>query len=138
MSKGTRRRGRAAALKLLFQLDTWGEFAPSAEQIGEAFTLSGLEMGVEERRFGERLCMAACQELERIDELLGKASRNWRVARMARVDRCILRLACGELLSGDTPEAVIIHEAVELAKEYGTTESGGFVHGVLAQVSRSM
>jgi len=119
---------------LLYQLDTWGEFAPTAEELGQAFGLADDALKEQGRAFALDLCRGACRQLERIDELLGQASRNWRVARMARVDRCILRLACGELLTSETPPPVIINEAVELAKAYGTTESGGFVHGVLAKV----
>jgi N utilization substance protein B len=70
--------------------------------------------------------------LAEIDELLGRVSRNWRLERMARVDRNLLRLAIFELkFSADVPAKVAINEAIEIAKRYGTAESPAFVNGVL-------
>jgi N utilization substance protein B len=75
----------------------------------------------------------------RIDGLIGTAAVDWEVERMPVVDRTILRLATYELLErSDTPVAVIIDEAVELAKEYSTEQSGGFVNGVLVTVARGV
>jgi N utilization substance protein B len=66
-----------------------------------------------------------------LDAELSTAAQGWRVERMPAVDRNILRLALFELRHTDTPVAVVISEAVKLAKTYGTTRSGGFVNGVL-------
>jgi N utilization substance protein B len=67
-----------------------------------------------------------------IDALIGKASRNWRLERMARVDRNLLRLAVYELkYCSDVPAKVAINEAIEIAKRYGTAESPAFVNGIL-------
>ena len=72
-------------------------------------------------------------EAERIDELVSSAAVGWELDRMPVVDRTILRLATWELLARpDVPVAVVIDEAVELAKQYSTEQSGGFVNGVLA------
>jgi transcription antitermination protein NusB len=74
-----------------------------------------------------------------IDELIGAAAVGWEVDRMPAVDRAILRLATFELLERtDTPVAVIIDEAVELAKEYSTDASPGFVNGVLTTVAKAV
>jgi N utilization substance protein B len=71
-----------------------------------------------------------------VDRRIAAASENWPLERMAVVDRLILRLAAAELLDPDgPPSAVVIDEAVELAKEYSTDESGGFVNGVLSAIS---
>jgi N utilization substance protein B len=70
-----------------------------------------------------------------IDEALEAASRGWRVERMPAVDRNVLRLAVYELLHTDTPVAVVIDEAVELAKQYSTARSGAFVNGVLGKIA---
>ena len=130
-----RHAARAAALKLLYQLDTQGEFAPRDAYLEEALEMAAPELDLEGRHFVLRLRLDTSANLERIDELLTKASKNWRVSRMSRVDRCVLRLAVAELLGHEPPPpAVLINEAVELAKEYGAESSGKFVHGVLAQV----
>ncbi|PZS13137.1 MAG: transcription antitermination factor NusB [Pseudonocardiales bacterium] len=75
--------------------------------------------------------------LERIDEILSDYAEGWTVARMPGVDRAVLRLGVYELLwRADVPAAVVIDEAVELAKSLSTDESPRFVNGVLARVLR--
>jgi len=77
------------------------------------------------------------RERERIDALLQAAAVGWDVARMAMVDRAVLRMATWELLERpDVPTAVVLDEAVELAKRFSTDHSGSFVNGVLATVAR--
>jgi N utilization substance protein B len=74
--------------------------------------------------------------LASIDERIAKASTNWRVERMARVDRNVIRLGVWELSERrDVPRAVALDEAVEIAKRYGTEESGAFVNGVLDRIA---
>lgn len=73
-----------------------------------------------------------------IDEQIRTHSRDWKIERMPAVDRALLRIAAWELLYNDeVPAAVAIDEAVELAKEFSTDDSGAFVHGVLARIARS-
>jgi transcription antitermination protein NusB len=75
--------------------------------------------------------------LERIDEILADYAEGWTVQRMPGVDRAVLRLGVYELLwRADVPDAVVIDEAVELAKSLSTEESPRFVNGVLARVLR--
>jgi transcription antitermination protein NusB len=72
-----------------------------------------------------------------LDEAITTHSRDWRLERMPAVDRAVLRIAVWEMLHNDEiPTAVAIDEAVELAKEYSTDESGSFVHGVFARIGR--
>jgi len=72
----------------------------------------------------------------RIDELMAAAAVGWEVSRMPVIDRTVLRLATWELMDRpDVPVAVVIDEAVELAKQYSTEQSGGFVNGVLATIA---
>jgi len=74
-----------------------------------------------------------------IDALIASHSKGWTLERMPAIDRTILRIATYELVSRtDTPVAVIIDEAVELAKRFSTDDSGRFVNGVLAAVARSV
>ena len=74
-------------------------------------------------------------ERSSIDEALGSASTRWRIERMPAVDRNILRLATWELTHTELPKAVVISEAVELAKQYSTSKSGAFVNGVLSAIA---
>ena len=76
------------------------------------------------------------ERLDEIDALIGEAAENWRVERMALVDRNILRLGAYELFLGsDIPFAVAINEAVELGKRFGAEESGAFINGILDRIS---
>ena len=86
--------------------------------------------------YAEELVAGVEADLERIDGRLGAASEGWTVARMAAVDRSILRVACHELRAG-VPVAVAINEAVEAANELSTENSGRFVNGVLGRLARS-
>lgn len=73
-----------------------------------------------------------------LDELLDRYSQHWTVARMPVVDRALLRIATFELRDGDLPAGVVISEAVELAKEYSTKDSGRFVNGLLARIAEEV
>jgi N utilization substance protein B len=71
-----------------------------------------------------------------LDARITRASTNWRIERMTRVDRNLLRLGAWELVQkADVPRAVVLDEAVELAKRFGTEESGAFVNGVLDRIA---
>ena len=84
------------------------------------------------------LCEGALNRLDDLDKRLGENSQNWKVARMAAMDRAVLRLAVYELLESDTPPKVVLDEAIELAKKYGTENSGAFVNGVLDPMARQI
>lgn len=89
----------------------------------------------EGRSFVERIVRGVLGRREEIDERLTSASQNWRLERMARVDRNLLRLAAFEILfCDDIPAKVAINEAVEIAKAYSTRDSGAFVNGILDRV----
>jgi N utilization substance protein B len=138
MNSGTRRRGREVALQVLYQLDVQG--ALSAEQGLAAFfghlnwqeDELRLSFSPEEKAFVEHLVHGVREHLESIDDSIARASRNWRLDRMARVDRNLLRLAVFELRhSKDVPGRVALNEAIEIAKRFGTAESPAFVNGIL-------
>ena len=82
-----------------------------------------------------RYVEGVCGDLAELDRRIGSTSEHWPVARMAAVDRAVLRLGLWELLNETTPAAVVLNEAVELAKRYSTKESGAFVNGVLAALA---
>ena len=81
--------------------------------------------------FARSLVAGARRNRAQIDGLLGKTAEHWTLDRMAATDRNVLRLAAFELLHTDTPRAVVIDEAVELARRFGTVQSGQFVNGIL-------
>ncbi|MCS7166280.1 MAG: transcription antitermination factor NusB [Gemmatales bacterium] len=88
-------------------------------------------------RFAERLYQGTLTHRPEIDERLGQISENWRVERMNAVDRNILRLGAYELMfCPETPTKVIIDEAIELAKRYGTTDSSAFVNAILDRLAQ--
>ena len=128
---GKRRKAREIAVQVLFHL----EFNPGDPE--EAFGLIKDNFNVY-RSIGEfsRLLVKGVYENRAvIDAKISKASRNWKIERMPRLERCILRLAVFEILYiEDIPPKVSIDEAVELAKKFCGEESGGFVNGVLDNI----
>jgi transcription antitermination protein NusB len=90
----------------------------------------------ESRAYADRIVRGVAEDPQALDEAIRRASTNWRLERMARVDRNVLRLGTWELLrSKEVPRAVVLDEAVELAKRYGTEDSGAFVNGVLDRIA---
>ena len=90
----------------------------------------------EGREYADQLVRGVRQGLEAIDERIRAASQNWRLERMARIDRNALRLGAYELQTrSEVPRAVILDEAVELAKRFGSDESSKFVNGVLDRIA---
>ncbi|HVB37770.1 MAG TPA: transcription antitermination factor NusB [Vicinamibacterales bacterium] len=91
------------------------------------------------RAFASDLARTTVEHLARIDELITAAAENWRLPRMAVLDRLILRMAAGELLTaGDTPPGVVIDEALELAKTFSADDSVKFINGVLDGIRRRL
>ena len=86
--------------------------------------------------FAEALIQGVLDNMEMIDELVSQCSTNWKITRMAIVDRNILRMAAYELQHlKDIPPRVSLNEAVELAKKYGTKDSSAFVNGILDRIA---
>ncbi len=84
------------------------------------------------RQFADALLRGTLEKLGEIDAELGRQTTHWRLERLAAVDRNIIRLAMYELIyDTDTPHAVVIDEAIEIAKKFGAKDSGRFVNGVL-------
>jgi len=97
-----------------------------------------LAVTADERRVAGPLIRLLAQRRDEIDADLADVTTNWRLERLAVVDRCILRLAGAELLQGTTPPRVVIQEAVHLAERYGSVRSAKFVNGVLDALARRM
>jgi N utilization substance protein B len=124
----------------LFQLDSSG-FAPSAADALALFRASAFEpdeaLDDEVLTFAGQLVSGTVSNLAGVDAALQRTAQHWRLERMAKVDRNILRLAAYELLfARDVPARAVLNEAIELAKKYGTEESGAFVNGILDRVAQ--
>ena len=132
-----RHRGRVAALQLLYQQDVGGA---TGVALDEAVRSYWVEHPAPEARqvFATTLLHGTITGLARIDSLIETAADNWRLSRMAVVDRTILRLAVYELLAAAVPPAVVIDEALELAKTFSGEQSARFVNGVLDAVKRTL
>ncbi len=129
----TRHRGREVALQMLFQYDR-GEASPD-EVV--ALYRDCFSEGPLPDEFSLRLFHEITGKIPEIDAVIENSSNNWRLERMSRVDRNILRIGVGELMSDDEiPARVAINEAVELAKRFGAAESPSFVNGILDRVAR--
>ena len=134
-----RHRSREVALQVLFALDV-----QQAKQAGlvaqEVFeeVAAQFEMPEAAKVFAKELVCGVTEDSQQVDELLRSAARNWRLERMAVVDRNVLRLAAYELLRTTTPVAVVIDEAVRMAKRFGDDPSSSFVNGVLDGVARGL
>ncbi len=129
---GARTSGREAALQMLFALETSGD---PIDRVLAAYWRE-TPGDPEGRDYADAVARGVAGELALVDEAVRKASTNWRLERMARVDRNVLRLGAWELLhSQAVPRAVILDEAVELAKRFGSEESSAFVNGVLDRIA---
>jgi N utilization substance protein B len=122
---------------MLFQMEASGG---EAEEVVQTFWKSfGVDADPEGRGYAEEVVRGVGGEVRRLDELIAAASAHWRVERMARVDRNVLRLGAWELAHReDVPRAVVLDEAVELAKAYGSDESSAFVNGVLNRIAETL
>lgn len=129
---GSRRKGRELALQALYQREIAGELS-SAEL--EAF-LRHFDGGEQANAFALELVRGVLQHGAEIDRLIAQCCEHWRLERLSKVDRNILRLATYELLERpDVPVSVVINEAVEIARRYGTEDSSPFVNGVLDAIA---
>lgn len=130
---GSRTKARECALQALYQLDLSGGDPHDAVRgvlahFEEADEVTG--------RFADELVRGVQSERLQIDAIIQRSSTHWKLDRMARVDRNILRLAVYEILRrADIPIRVTLNEAVELGKKFGSEESSAFVNGVLDRIA---
>ena len=128
---GIRRKGREAALKILYSMD----LNPVSGEDACTQILDFGEIPENTREFTRELVEGTLSRLEEIDGHIQNASLKWEISRMAAVDRNVLRLAVSELTAEPPiPVRVVLNEAIELAKKFGGDESGTFVNGVLDRV----
>lgn len=132
-----RTKARKRALDILFSSDIRGD------ELAVALAVEAKRAANEPAReaswlYAREIVDGIIDHRDAIDELIATHSRDWKIERMPAVDRALLRIGVWEIVYNDeVPTAVAIDEAVELAKEFSTDESGAFVHGVLARVARA-
>jgi N utilization substance protein B len=134
---GARHSGRESALQMLFQMELSGT-SPDAtvELYWRSFVADADPDG---RPYADEIVRGVAVTRDELDRHIGSASAHWRLERMSRVDRNVLRLGTWELARRpDVPRAVILDEAVELAKAFGTDESSAFVNGVLNRIADTL
>jgi N utilization substance protein B len=131
-----RSRAREVALQALHQLEFNSEADVSGRSLAPSLRgfVKGRLRSTPLIEFAEALVTGVRHARADLDRLLDERSANWRVSRMAATDRLVLRIALHELLHTDTPGPVVVDEAIELARRYGTAASPRFVAGILASL----
>jgi len=137
---GARRDARERALQALYQLEmTPGNAASEALEAAWAAAEEGSRREPEAIKFARELVEGVIAHQAEIDRLIEQHSHNWRLDRMSRIDRNVLRLGVFELkYRPDIPKKVSLNEAVELGKNFGTEESSAFVNGLLDRVAAAL
>ena len=132
-----RTKARKRALDILFSSDVRGDAIP-VTLAAEAKRAASEPAREASWLYAREIIDGIIDHRDEIDESIVTHSRDWKIERMPTVDRALLRMGVWEILYNDeVPTAVAIDEAVELAKEFSTDDSGAFVHGVLARVARA-
>ncbi len=133
---GTRRKSRELTLQMLFQSDMGKQ---PAEQVRKSFWTERKDTDEEVRGFADDLFRVAEERREEIDSIIERHAQHWRMDRMAAVDRNVLREAVAEFLGYPaTPKAVVINEALEIARKFSSPEAVNFINGVLDSVAREL
>jgi transcription antitermination protein NusB len=128
----SRRAARENAMKLLYQLEIQKE--QRDEQMAAALEEYG--MSAKDEEYITDIVKGVFNNLDKIDTLIGKHLKGWKIERISRVELSIFRLSVYEIIfRDDIPYNVSINEAVELAKKYGGEESGAFVNGILSKIN---
>jgi N utilization substance protein B len=141
--QSTRHRSREAALQVLYAVDVarqkTAEMGVSeTARAEEAFERAAAHFELPEgaRVFAKEIVTGVCRLRRELDDRLSAHSENWRIDRMAAVDRNVLRIGAYEILHTDTPAPIAIDEAVELARRFAGERSPAFVNGILDSVAR--
>ena len=133
---GTRRKSRELVLQMLFQADLGQQ---PADDVRKTFWKGRGDVEREVQGFAEDIFRVAQDRSADIDKLIKAHADNWRMDRMAAVDRNVLRAAVAEMVGFPaTPRAVIINEAIEIARKFSAPESAQFINGVLDSIGKEL
>ena len=137
----SRHRAREIALQILYQYDlsqqTQGKIIPQDHSLVNELVnyYNHFKIAEELREFIGQLVVGTLKETSSLDAILEKHTTHWKISRMSAVDRSLLRMAVYEMTHmSETPRTVVIDEAVELAKQFGTADTPAFINGILDQV----
>lgn len=128
-------KARARALQVLYSMDVAGDLT-LADAVSRVARLTGPDPEVYDQ--AEELAQSVLAEREDLDRQAAEAADNWRLDRMAAVERNILRIGIHELLKGEVPPKVAIDEAVQLAHWFGGAKAPSFINGVLDRIAHSL
>ena len=136
MQRKNKRQSRVIALHLLFSMEMiYGKIGRNLPVCMDFYK----KMAVEIREYAELLVKGVSENITSIDEMIRTYCRNWDLIRLAMIDLNILRIGTFELVfCGNIPSAVIINEAIEISKIYGTEDSPGFINGILDNVRKKV
>ena len=136
-SSGTRHKAREAALQMLFAADL---YKVDPDRLTEDYwnEFGDTSIDTKTREFADKLVGGTLRELATIDERIKTRAEHWRIERMAIVDRNVLRLAVYEFLFEDTPDTVVINEALEIARRFSTYEATKFINGILDAIKHDL
>jgi transcription antitermination protein NusB len=133
---GPRRKAREYALQMLFQ---WDITHDNIDQVAATFFQNQEEETPAVADFARALVTGTVEHVEDIDRLIQRHADNWRLDRMAVVDRNVLRMAAQEFLyDKETPKTVVINEAIEIARRFSTQESPQFINGILDSIKKEL
>ncbi len=134
-----RTRSRQAALQALYAVDLGARgTSPELAEVALEALAEHFELPPGARAFAATLVSGVAAARDELDALLARHASNWKISRMAAVDRNVLRIGAWELSHSDTPTSVILDEAIELARRFGAESSPAFVNGVLDAVARAV
>jgi N utilization substance protein B len=129
----SRQTARESVMRLLFET----EFNIDFDTDTTLELMQPLDLTKNDRAFMDSLREGIFANLDAVDALIEKYARDWSLERMAKVDKSILRLAIYEMKYADTPEAIAINEAVNMARVFSSEESSSFINGILGAISRA-
>jgi N utilization substance protein B len=133
---GPRRKAREYALQMLFQ---WDITHDNIDQVAATFFQNQEQETPNIEDFARALATGTVEHIEDIDRLIQQHAENWRLDRMAVVDRNVLRMATQEFLyDKETPRTVVINEAIEIARRFSTQESPQFINGILDSIKKEL
>jgi transcription antitermination protein NusB len=129
-----RTKSREFAMQMLFQ---WDMSRQEPKKLEVKFWRAAKASDTTQA-FANQLFEGASKDADALDALIVEHAKNWKLERMAIIDRAVLRLAIFELRTGETPAKVILNEAVDLAKKYSSEDAGSFVNGILDAIHKGM
>lgn len=130
----TRNEAREIMMQIVYEMDASDEMDTE-----KATELCNTRLAGNHKERGRHLICSMIEDLDHIDELINSHSTRWKTSRMPKVDLAIMRQAVSEMLfDEEIPDAVVVNEAINMAKRFSTEQSAGFIHGVLGAISKDL